>query len=80
MVLNHIFSRRTRQGRHRVLRAEESRGHARREAAIAGATLKADGKPVDYDGIGTMSKSKTQRRRPAGPHRQVRRRHARAST
>ena len=62
MVLNHIFSRRTDKGGVEYFAPEEVElvraqdgpmsGH------ITGATSKADGKPVDYQGIGTMSKSK----------------------
>ena len=37
--------------------------------------LKADGQPVEYGGVGTMSKSQVERRGPAGRDRPVRRRH-----
>ncbi|MDO8959308.1 MAG: class I tRNA ligase family protein, partial [Rhodocyclaceae bacterium] len=61
MVLNHIFSRRTDRGgieyfapdEVELVRAEgDGGGH------VTGATSKADGQPVDYGGVGTMSKSK----------------------
>ena len=58
MVLNHIYSRRTEQGGveyfwpHEVNDRHDDNGH------ITGATLKLDGSPVNYDGVGTMSKSK----------------------
>ena len=59
MVLNHIYFRRTDEGRHRVLRA--GRGRRRRttpRATSSARSCKADGQPVEYGGIGTMSKSK----------------------
>jgi leucyl-tRNA synthetase len=58
MVLNHIFSRRTDKGGIEYFAPEEvdlvrdDGGH------VTSATSKADGKPIDYGGIGTMSKSK----------------------
>ena len=58
MVLNHIFSRRTDKGGIEYFAPDEVDVTADAEGKITGATLKADGKPVDYDGIGTMSKSK----------------------
>ena len=59
MVLNHIYFRRTRQGRHRLLRARRTSTSTHdAEGRVTGARLKADGKPVEYGGIGTMSKSK----------------------
>jgi leucyl-tRNA synthetase len=58
MVLNHIFSRRTDKGGLEYFAPDEVE-LARNEAGhVVGATSKADGKPVDYQGIGTMSKSK----------------------
>ena len=58
MVLNHIFSRRTDKGGIEYFAPDEI-DLARDEAGhITGATSKADGKAVDYQGIGTMSKSK----------------------
>jgi leucyl-tRNA synthetase len=58
MVLNHIFSRRTEKGGVEYFAPDEVEVAHGAEGAIAGATLKSDGKPVDYDGLGTMSKSK----------------------
>ena len=58
MVLNHIYSRRAASGGieyfwpHEVDNVVDAQGH------IVGATLKADGSAVNYDGVGTMSKSK----------------------
>ena len=58
MVLNHIFSRRTGKGGIEYFAPEEV-DLVRNEAGhVTGATSKADGRPVDYGGIGTMSKSK----------------------
>ena len=48
-----------RQGRHRLLHTRRRRRRSTTpRARIVGATLKADGQPVEYGGIGTMSKSK----------------------
>src|SRR5258708_2410919 len=58
MVLNHIFMRRTGKGGEEFFAPEELDIAFDAEGKVAGATLKADGKPVVYDGIGTMSKSK----------------------
>jgi leucyl-tRNA synthetase len=58
MVLNHIFLRRPSQGREVFYAPEELDIRFDSEGKVAGATLKADGAPVVYDGIGTMSKSK----------------------
>ncbi len=58
MVLNHIFSRRTEKGGIAYYAPEEIEVKANAEGGITGATLKADGLPVEYGGIGTMSKSK----------------------
>ncbi len=58
MVLNHIFSRRTDKGGIEYFAPDEV-GLVRDDAGhVTGATAKADGQPVDYGGIGTMSKSK----------------------
>jgi leucyl-tRNA synthetase len=58
MVLNHIFSRRTDKGGIEYFAPEEV-DLVRNEAGhVVGATSKADGSPVDYGGVGTMSKSK----------------------
>ncbi|MEP7070372.1 MAG: class I tRNA ligase family protein, partial [Usitatibacter sp.] len=58
MVLNHIFSRRTDRGGIEYFAPEELDIALDAEGKVAGAKLKADASPVDYDGIGTMSKSK----------------------
>ena len=58
MVLNHIFSRRNDKGGIEYFAPDEVEPRHDAEGRIVGATLKADGRPVDYDGIGTMSKSK----------------------
>jgi leucyl-tRNA synthetase len=58
MVLNHIFSRRTSKGAVEYFAPEELDIAFDAEGKVTGATLKSDGKPVSYDGIGTMSKSK----------------------
>ncbi len=59
MVLNHIFSRRTDKGGIEYFAPDEvdlvrdDGGH------VTSATRRTDGQPVDYQGIGTMSKSKS---------------------
>jgi leucyl-tRNA synthetase len=58
MVLNHIFSRRTDKGGVEYFAPEEVDLVRDEGGHVTGATSKADGKPVDYQGIGTMSKSK----------------------
>jgi leucyl-tRNA synthetase len=58
MVLNHIFSRRNEKGGIEYFAPDEVDPKLDAEGRIVGATLKGDGQPVDYDGIGTMSKSK----------------------
>lgn len=58
MVLNHIFLRRPQQGREVFYAPEELDIRLDAEGKVEGATLKSDGLPVIYDGIGTMSKSK----------------------
>ncbi len=58
MVLNHIFSRRTARGGIEYFAPDEVQAERDGEGRITGARLKADGRPVDYEGIGTMSKSK----------------------
>jgi leucyl-tRNA synthetase len=58
MVLNHIFSRRTDKGGIAYYAPDEVEVKADAEGKISAVTLKSDGKPVDYGGIGTMSKSK----------------------
>jgi leucyl-tRNA synthetase len=58
MVLNHIFTRRTPKGGVEYFSPDEVEIVADAEARITGAKLISDGSAVDYDGIGTMSKSK----------------------
>jgi leucyl-tRNA synthetase len=58
MVLNHIFSRRTDKGSIEYFAPEEIDLLRDDAGRCTGATLKADGSAVGYDGIGTMSKSK----------------------
>jgi leucyl-tRNA synthetase len=58
MVLNHIFSRRTDKGGIEYFAPEEVELVRNEAGHVVGATSKADGKPVDYGGVGTMSKSK----------------------
>ncbi|HEY8857625.1 MAG TPA: leucine--tRNA ligase [Rugosibacter sp.] len=58
MVLNHIFSRRTAQGSISYFAPEELDLIKDDAGRITGATAKTDGQAVDYQGIGTMSKSK----------------------
>jgi leucyl-tRNA synthetase len=56
MVLNHIFFRKPDKG---GISTSRTKSTARDDKGrITGATLKADGQPVEYGGIGTMSKSK----------------------
>lgn len=58
MVLNHIYSRRTEAGGIEYFSPEEVENIYDGKGNVVGARLKSDGSPVDYDGIGTMSKSK----------------------
>ena len=58
MVLNHIFSRRGDKGGISYFAPEEVELTHDAGGKITGATARADGQPVSYDGIGTMSKSK----------------------
>jgi leucyl-tRNA synthetase len=58
MVLNHIFSRRTAKGGIDYFAPGEVEVSTDAEGKVTGARLKSDGSPIDYDGIGTMSKSK----------------------
>jgi leucyl-tRNA synthetase len=58
MVLNHIFSRRTDKGGIEYFAPEEVDLKRDQGGHVIGATAKADGLPVDYGGVGTMSKSK----------------------
>ena len=58
MVLNHIFSRRTDKGGIEYFAPDEVELGRDETGRIIGARSRADGQPVDYQGIGTMSKSK----------------------
>ena len=58
MVLNHIFLRKTAAGGITYYSPEEVELKHDAEGGVSSAVLKADGKPVQYDGLGTMSKSK----------------------
>jgi leucyl-tRNA synthetase len=58
MVLNHIYSRRTDKGGIEYYAPEEVTPLRDDAGRITGATLIADGQPVDFQGMGTMSKSK----------------------
>ncbi len=58
MVLNHIFSRRGARGGIEYFAPDEVTTSVDAEGRITGARLKSDGSAIDYDGIGTMSKSK----------------------
>jgi len=58
MVLNHIFSRRTDKGGIEYFAPEEVELVHDAAGKVAGAKLLADGQPVDFQGMGTMSKSK----------------------
>jgi leucyl-tRNA synthetase len=58
MVLNHIFSRRTEKGGIRYFAPEEVEPKFDAAGRVVGALSRADSQPVDYGGVGTMSKSK----------------------
>ncbi len=58
MVLNHIYSRRTAKGGVEYFAPDEVAVVHDAEGKVTGATLKSDGSAIDYEGIGTMSKSK----------------------
>ncbi|HEV2212998.1 MAG TPA: class I tRNA ligase family protein, partial [Gammaproteobacteria bacterium] len=58
MVLNHIFLRRTGAGALSYYSPAEVELRHDAEGRVSGAVLKADGQPVQYEGFGTMSKSK----------------------
>jgi leucyl-tRNA synthetase len=58
MVLNHIFSRRTDKGGIEYFAPEELELNQDAHGKVLGAKLLKDGSAVDYQGIGTMSKSK----------------------
>ncbi|MDR0770906.1 MAG: leucine--tRNA ligase [Burkholderiales bacterium] len=59
MVLNHIFQRRTDKGGIDYYAPEDVELERDSVGKITGARARADGKPVEYAGIGTMSKSKS---------------------
>ncbi|HEU0188115.1 MAG TPA: class I tRNA ligase family protein, partial [Gallionellaceae bacterium] len=58
MVLNHIFSRRTDKGGIEYFAPEEVTLTHDAGGKVTGAKLASDGSAIDYQGIGTMSKSK----------------------
>jgi leucyl-tRNA synthetase len=58
MVLNHIFSRRTAKGGIEYFAPEEVELTHDAQGKVTGAKLLKDGTTIDYQGIGTMSKSK----------------------
>jgi leucyl-tRNA synthetase len=58
MVLNHIFSRRTDKGGTEYFAPEEVELIHDAGGKVTGAKSIADGQPVDFQGMGTMSKSK----------------------
>jgi leucyl-tRNA synthetase len=58
MLLNHIFFRRTAKGGIDYCAPTDVDVTHDAEGRVAGARLKADGQPVEYGGVGTMSKSK----------------------
>jgi leucyl-tRNA synthetase len=58
MLLNHAYFRRTDKGGIDYFPPEEVEPIHDASGRITGGTLKSDGRPVEYEGIGTMSKSK----------------------
>jgi leucyl-tRNA synthetase len=58
MVLNHIFLRKGTAGSLVYYSPDEVELTHDADGRVTGALLKADGQPVQYDGLGTMSKSK----------------------
>jgi leucyl-tRNA synthetase len=58
MVLNHIFQRKGDRGGISYFAPEEVTVETDPEGRVTGARTKSDGLPVEYAGIGTMSKSK----------------------
>jgi leucyl-tRNA synthetase len=58
MVLNHIFSRKGDKGGINYFAPEEVKLAHDEAGKVTGAILLSDGQPVDYGGVGTMSKSK----------------------
>ncbi|MBI5257113.1 MAG: leucine--tRNA ligase [Burkholderiales bacterium] len=58
MVLNHIYSRRGEKGGIEYFWPHEVQDVLDATGKVVGARLKSDGSAVDYEGVGTMSKSK----------------------
>ena len=58
MVLNHSYFRRTEKGGIDYFAPQDVEVTHDEHGHVSGARLKADGKPVEYGGLGTMSKSK----------------------
>jgi leucyl-tRNA synthetase len=58
MVLNHIFFRRNEKGGIVYVAPDEVAVEQDADGRIVGARARADGQPVEYGGMGTMSKSK----------------------
>jgi leucyl-tRNA synthetase len=58
MVLNHIYSRRNGKGGVEYFAPDEVEVSLDADGKVSGAKLKSDGSAIDYEGIGTMSKSK----------------------
>jgi leucyl-tRNA synthetase len=58
MVLNHIYSRKNEKGGMEYFWPHEVENVLDDKGAIVAARLKTDGSAIDYEGVGTMSKSK----------------------
>ncbi|MEY4864013.1 MAG: leucine--tRNA ligase, partial [Pseudomonadota bacterium] len=58
MVLNHIYSRRTEKGGIEYFWPDEVEDVHGPDGRVTHALLKSDGSRIDYEGVGTMSKSK----------------------
>ncbi|TAK78159.1 MAG: leucine--tRNA ligase [Aquabacterium sp.] len=58
MVLNHIYSRRGAKGGIEYFWPHEVENTYDEHGKVTGAKLKSDGSSIDYEGVGTMSKSK----------------------
>ncbi len=58
MVLNHIYSRRTPQGGVEYFWPQDVEDVLDASGKVVSAKLKSDGSAIDYEGVGTMSKSK----------------------
>jgi leucyl-tRNA synthetase len=58
MVLNHIYFRRTDKGGIDYFPPDDVEVMHDEDGRVSGARLKSDGRPVEYGGVGTMSKSK----------------------